>query len=311
MKSTRYKPVYCASPWSTTFLQKISDDPFEEMPSTKQAYKSAERIEEDSSDEESLHSIEQVPSPSKSPSLSPSPSPSPVDLPSSSNSVTRTPSPDPSTYQYVPPTSYQLSTSKERSVLPKLSSKDDLYLLRVPRGVKLDNVQFNLEANKARIRDEEWKLVKEEMGDIKLIQPKENSEKYEFGWSLLDGTNVAAALQFTMGLNVVRDVQISQLKQDVRSLNESNDMGSVVSQEQHKKRKRDDTQVEKPKRRDKDKDKKHTHKDDEIEKSSNKRLKKDDAHKKEKRESHEKEKKDSRKKDKEGKRKNEKHSRDM
>jgi hypothetical protein len=149
-------------------------------------YKSTERIDEDSSDEESLHSIEQAHSPSKSPSSSPPLSPTPISLASSSDSTSSrdgTASPDPSSYQYIPPSSYHLSTSKEKPLLPKLSSKEDLYLLRVPRGVPLENVQFSLEAKKVRINEQEWKLAPEETGDIKLIQPRENSEKYEFGMS--------------------------------------------------------------------------------------------------------------------------------
>jgi hypothetical protein len=51
----------------------------------------------------------------------------------------------------------------------------------VPHGVPLNNINFNLRKRSARIGDEQWKLLDEEVGNIRMIQPIENSDKFEFG----------------------------------------------------------------------------------------------------------------------------------
>jgi len=42
-------------------------------------------------------------------------------------------------------------------------------------------VHFNFRKKKVRIGEEEWKLVDGLTGDIKVIQPVEDSDQYEFG----------------------------------------------------------------------------------------------------------------------------------
>ena len=66
-------------------------------------------------------------------------------------------------------------------MLPALKLNDELFLLRLPRSVILKDVQFNFEEGKVRIGEEEWKLLDEPTGDIRIIQAQENSDKFEFG----------------------------------------------------------------------------------------------------------------------------------
>jgi len=158
------------------------------MSSGRLGYKSTDKVVDSSSDEESVQSPRGLDDSPSAPSRSPSPSSdlgasSPVSAPS--RSPTESPSPSPDSYQYTPPTTHQLSTSKDKSTLPNLRTGDELFLLRIPRGVILNNVQFNLRKRKVRIGDEEWKLVDGVTGDIKVIQPIEDSEKYEFGIPLI------------------------------------------------------------------------------------------------------------------------------
>jgi hypothetical protein len=47
----------------------------------------------------------------------------------------------------------------------------------------MKDIQFNFRKRKARIGDEEWKLLDENTGDIRIIQPVDNSEKFEFSMS--------------------------------------------------------------------------------------------------------------------------------
>ena len=152
---------------------------------SRRIYKSSEKVEFSSSEDESPVSptpIERSPSPSSSVSLSPGPTSSPPL--SSSKSPLRTPTPDPSSYHYIPPGTHEQSTSKEKSALPSLRSNEELYLLRISRGVKLKNLKFNFRKRKAKIGEEEWKLLDENTGDTRIIQPMENSEKFEFSVSL-------------------------------------------------------------------------------------------------------------------------------
>ena len=151
----------------------------------RREYKSSEKVEFSSSEDESPASptlIERSPSPSSSVSSS---SPGPTSSPqfSSSKSPSRTPTPDPSSYHYIPPSTHELSTSKEKSALPNLQTNEELYLLRIPKGVELKDIQFHFRKRKAKIGEEEWKLLDENTGDIRIIQPMENSEKFEFSMS--------------------------------------------------------------------------------------------------------------------------------
>lgn len=86
-------------------------------------------------------------------------------------------------YRYSPPNDYHISNSKEKSALPKLRSEEELFLLRVPPGVQLKNLQFNFRKKKVRIDNEDWNLLEEETGDIRILRPVDNSEKFEFGSS--------------------------------------------------------------------------------------------------------------------------------
>jgi hypothetical protein len=74
-----------------------------------------------------------------------------------------------------------LSTSKEKSVFPALRTGDELVLIRMPKGIALSEVKVNVRKRKVRIGEEEWKILEQETGDVRLIQPCENNEKYEFG----------------------------------------------------------------------------------------------------------------------------------
>ena len=151
------------------------------MSSGRGVYKSSERVEFSSSDDESpaLIHLERSLSPVSSVSSSSSGTSSLVSSPQSS---IRTPSPDLSSYHYIPPASYELSTSKERSIFPDLGTNDELVLLRIPKGVSLkDDMRLNFRKRKVRIGEDEWKLLEEKVtGDIRMIQPVENSDNFEF-----------------------------------------------------------------------------------------------------------------------------------
>jgi len=154
------------------------------MSSKRLGYKSAEKVADSSSDEESAQSLRDAEDSVSAPSRSPSPSDSddgssPPSLPS--NSPARTPSPNPDAYQYSPPTTHELSTSKDKSALPNLRTGDQLFLLRIPRGVALNHAQFNFRKRKVRFGEEEWKLVDTLTGEVMVIQPVEDSDKYELG----------------------------------------------------------------------------------------------------------------------------------
>jgi hypothetical protein len=155
------------------------------MATTARGFKSAETVLDSSSDEESLPSLSlarRSASASARSSTSPSPSTSSADLSRSSTpSASRSPSPDPSSYQYNPPSTHTLSTSKDKSALPSVRPHEDLLLVRIPRGVSMSNMQFNLRKRKVRIGEEEWKLLELNPNDVRIIQPKENSEQFEFG----------------------------------------------------------------------------------------------------------------------------------
>jgi hypothetical protein len=56
-----------------------------------------------------------------------------------------------------------------------------LFLFRVPNGVRLEDVQLNFRNQKARIGGEQWKLLSQESGDVRIIQGCKDSEEYEFG----------------------------------------------------------------------------------------------------------------------------------
>ena len=60
-----------------------------------------------------------------------------------------------------------------------------MFLLRLPKGVDLNGMQFNMRKRKIMIGDEEWKLMNEEADDVNIIQPVENSERFEFGMLVL------------------------------------------------------------------------------------------------------------------------------
>jgi hypothetical protein len=270
------------------------------LSSTMKGYKSSEKVLDSSSsdDEERIHSptlLRRSLSPASS-SLRSSPSPSPSSSPfsgSSSNSSSRSPSPDLSSYQYQPPSSHTLSTSKEKSALPALRSNDELFLLRIPRGIALDNAQFNFRKRKVRIGEEEWKLLDEETGSVKLIQPQENSEKFEFGMRSRSMLADLGAVSFSMGLNVVRDVQIP-------TLNGGQVQEETVPQvEKKRKRDKEDTDHEKRRKHGEEKHKEKKKKQREKDKSETK----DKARDKDK-ESH---KEKHHKSGKDGKHKSEKH----
>jgi hypothetical protein len=116
-----------------------------------------------------------------------------------------------------------------------------LFLLRIPKGIAFGNAQFNFRKRKVRIGEEEWKLLDEETGGVKVIQPQENSEKFDFGMQFCSLLADLGAVQFSMGLNVVRDVQIPNLN------------GGQVQEENvqqvEKKRKRDKEGTDHEKRR--------------------------------------------------------------
>jgi hypothetical protein len=263
-------------------------------------YKSSEKVLDSSSsdDEEIVHSptlLRRSLSPASSSlrsSLSPSPTSSPLVSGSSSNASSRSPSPDLSSYEYQPPSSHILSTSKEKSVLPTLRHNDELFLLRIPKGIALDPVEFNFRKRKVRIGEEEWKLLDEETGGVKLIQPQENSEKFEFRMRFCSILADLGAVQFSMGLNVVRDVQIPNINGE--------QIQEEPVQQVEKKRKRDKEDTDHEKRRkhgeEKYKEKKEKQRD-------NDKSEKDKARDKDKKSHKEK----HHKSDKEGKHKSEKH----
>jgi len=156
-------------------------------------YKSAERIEDSSSSDDDQETpvhglLARSPSPasseirSSSLALSASRSPS---ASSGSRSPTRSLSPErASSYRYTPPSSHELSTSKAKSILPSVRSHHQVFRLRIPAGVSLDQVKFNFQRRRIRIGDEEWKLMEENIGDVRLIEPIEDSAEFGFGMSL-------------------------------------------------------------------------------------------------------------------------------
>ena len=150
--------------------------------SNRKSYLSSQKVVDSSSEDEEQpisRPIEQSPSRSRSPSRSISSSPSSSSP--SSRSPSKSPSPDPSSYTYVPPSGYQISTSKENSVLPKLRSNKELFLFRVPRSVQVQNIQINLRKRKIRIGEEKWKLLDQEVGNVKILRPLDGTDKYGLG----------------------------------------------------------------------------------------------------------------------------------
>jgi len=154
---------------------------------SSKAYKSAETVLDSSSDDDddirNQTLIQQSRSPSQRStsvisSLAASPSAS-----ESPQSSTPSDSPSSSLYQYNPPNGFTVSSSKEKSILPTPRDGDELFLLRLPKDVDLNGLQFNFGKRKVKIGDEEWKLLDEESGDVKIIQPAENSEQFQFGLS--------------------------------------------------------------------------------------------------------------------------------
>jgi hypothetical protein len=255
--------------------------------SSQRGYKSAERVADySSSDDEapqpptlierSVSPVSSIVSLSSAAPTSSAPSPSSI-------SATRTPSPDPSSYRYIPPNTHQLSTSKEESVFPRLRTNDQLFLLRIPKGVSLKDVNFNIGKRKVRIGEEEWKLLDENIGDVKFIQPVEDSEKFEFGMDFFEENANLGNVSFSIGLNVVRDIRIPSVNGIVR------DEG--ITEQQVKKRKHDDGE-EDPEKRRKNEEKTHKHKEKlkekhhDKEKHRNKEEKEKRTHKGEKDKKH-------------------------
>ena len=222
------------------------------MSSKRHTFKSSEKVlDSSSSDEEPLPPqilLERSPSQASSSSLSPSPSPT-SSPPVFSKSPSRTPSPDQSSYQYSPPSTHQLSTSTEKSVLPSLGSGDELFLLRIPKGLSLDNMHFNFVKRRVRIGNEEWKLLNDGPGYIRIIQPRENSEKFEFCMTIcVSGVDVGA-VRFSKAMSIVRNVQVPHADGD--TVTEEN------SQPREKKRRHDDINGGQEKRRKHEKSSKH------------------------------------------------------
>jgi hypothetical protein len=245
--------------------------------SSRRGYKSAEKAADSSSSDDEAPQpptlLERSISPASSivslSSAAPTSSaPSPLSI-----SATRTPSPDPSSYRYIPPHTHQLSTSKEESVFPRLRTNDQLFLLRIPKGVSLKDVKFNIGKRKVRIGEEEWKLLDENIGDVKFIQPVEDSAKFEFGMDFFEGNTNLGNVSFSMGLNVVRDIRIPSVDGIIR------DEG--MTEQREKKRKHDDGEGEHEKRR-KREEKTHKHK----EKSKEKHPDKEKLRSKEEKEKH-------------------------
>ena len=153
-------------------------------------YKSSERIEDSSSSDDDQETqvrdlLSRSPSPAsseiRSSSLALSTSPSASES-SGSRSPTRSPSLEAaSSCRYAPPSSYELSTSKAKSILPSVRSHHQVFRLRIPPGVSLDQVKFNFQRRRIRIGEEEWKLMEESIENVRLIRPIENSEEFGFG----------------------------------------------------------------------------------------------------------------------------------
>ena len=154
-------------------------------------------------------------------------------------------------------------------------------------------MQFNFRRRKVRIGEEEWKLLDLETKDVRMIQAKENSERFEFGNYFhafaCNGLTIGGK-RFSMGLNVVRDVRIPGREEVVYE-----ERGENVESAK-KKRKREEGEVdgesakkhkekkhreEKPDKHDKHKDKRH--KDKERDKE---RDKKDKERRQERKEKH-------------------------
>ena len=51
----------------------------------------------------------------------------------------------------------------------------------MPKGITLRDMEMNFNKRKAKIGGEEWKLLYQETGDVRIIQAREGSEKFEFG----------------------------------------------------------------------------------------------------------------------------------
>lgn len=69
-------------------------------------------------------------------------------------------------------------------MLPPLRSNEELVYIRFPAGISLETAQFNLRKRKVRIGGEEWQLLEEEVGDIRVIQPREGCENFELGMTI-------------------------------------------------------------------------------------------------------------------------------
>jgi hypothetical protein len=239
----------------------------------RREYKSSEKVEVSSSEDESLASptlIERSPSPSSSVS-SASSGPTSSALLSSSNSPTRTPTPDPSSYHYIPPITHELSTSKEKSALPNLRANEELYLLRIPKGAELRDIQFNFRKRKVRIGEEVWNLVDENTGDTRIIQPMENSEKFEFSMSHNCAIWFLGIETFARGLNIVRDVRIPSINEVVREETLKKKRKSDTAQVDHEKRRKHQDKHKEDQQKEKDKNKsKEKHHDKEKHRSREK-----------------------------------------
>jgi hypothetical protein len=159
------------------------------MPPERQTVKSMEKVIDSSDDDDDMPLpsptlLERSASPSSSsPSVSSSVSSSASLSPSISraNSPSRPPSPESASYRYEPPSTHELSPSRGKSVLPTLRPQEELFYLRFPRSVSLENAQFNLRKRKVRIGEEEWQLIEEDVDDIRVIHSRENSENFSLG----------------------------------------------------------------------------------------------------------------------------------
>ena len=135
-----------------------------------------------------------------------------------------------------------------------------------------------------RIGEEDWKLLDLETNELRIIQPKENSERFEFG-TFFQITNllIPGVKPFSMGLNVVRDIQILGMT-DVAPVE------LVDTTEGPKKRKRDNGEPDgetskkhKEKKHQEEKHDKHDkHKDKHHKEKEKKRDKKREEERKEK-----------------------------
>jgi len=65
--------------------------------------------------------------------------------------------------------------------MSNLRSGEEIFFIRMACGVSLEDAQFNLRQRKVRIGEEEWELLEEDGNDIRVIRPRENTEKFELG----------------------------------------------------------------------------------------------------------------------------------